>query len=141
MPRPGILGRTKPAAADREDVVRGFEMLKRLGEADLGQAAVVAGGQVLAVEAAPGTDWMLETLAGEVPGRPGNASGVLCKAPKPGQERRIDMPAIGPVTMSRAAAARLAGVAIAAGGVMVLDREEVVRCADAENLFLLVHEP
>jgi DUF1009 family protein len=56
---------------------------------------------------------------------------VLAKGPKPGQELRVDMPAIGPRTLERAAAAGLAGVAVEAGAVLLLERGETVRLADA----------
>ena len=61
---------------------------------------------------------------------------MLYKAPKPGQDWRADLPAIGVETVRKAAEAGLAGVVIAAGGVIVLDRDAVIREADARGLFL-----
>ena len=61
----------------------------------------------------------------------GGPAGVLTKGPKPGQELRVDMPAIGPRTIEHAAAAGLAGVAVETGAVLVLDRAEAVGIADA----------
>jgi len=66
---------------------------------------------------------------------------VLVKGPKPGQDRRIDMPAIGPATVRGAAAAGLAGIVIEAGGVMVLDRATVIDLADRLGLFVWVRAP
>ena len=66
------------------------------------------------------------------------SGGVLAKAPKPGQDRRVDLPAIGPGTVDRAAAAGLEGIVIATGGVMVLDLAETIARADAAGLFLWV---
>ncbi|WP_158007845.1 LpxI family protein [Methyloceanibacter marginalis] len=99
-------------------------------------------GHVLAVEAAEGTDALLERCAAvRLQGRVhGTKSGVLVKAPKPGQEERIDMPTIGPETMHKAAAAGLAGVAVAAGHVLLADRAETIKAANAHKLFL-VGEP
>ena len=73
---------------------------------------------VLAVEAAEGTDGMLARVAelrarGRIPTPAG--SGVLVKAAKPNQDRRIDLPTIGPRTVTEAARAGLAGIAIVAG--------------------------
>ena len=62
--------------------------------------------------------------------------GVLYKAPKPGQDLRLDLPAIGPSTVQGAAAAGLAGVAVQADGVMILGFAETVAAADAAGLFL-----
>jgi UDP-2,3-diacylglucosamine hydrolase len=68
--------------------------------------------------------------------RPAGAKGVLFKAPKPGQDLRVDMPALGPETVRRAAAAGLAGIAWQAGGALVLDRAATVAAADDAGLFL-----
>ena len=67
--------------------------------------------------------------------------GLLYKAPKPGQDRRADLPVIGPATVMLAAEAELRGIVVEAGGVMVLDRETVVAMADAVGLFIWVREP
>ena len=139
LPAAGVPTKAQPQEADRVDAARGFEILRATAAADLGQACVVAQGQALALEAAPGTDWMLATLEGHVPGRLGR--GVLCKAPKPQQDRRVDLPAIGPETVSGAAWAGLAGIAVEAGGALVLDLDEVVEAADAAGLFLWVRGP
>lgn len=116
------------------DAIRGWEVIAALGSADVGQACVIAKGQVLAVEAAFGTDWMLDTLAS----RPEGGGGLLCKAPKPGQEMRVDMPAVGPGTVEKAAAAGLDGIAIAADGVMVIDRERTFEAARKHGIVFWV---
>jgi DUF1009 family protein len=61
---------------------------------------------------------------------------VLYKAPKPAQDRRVDLPAIGVETIRRAAAAGLAGVAVQAGAVLLLDRDAIVAEADRARMFL-----
>lgn len=114
----------------RADAARGWDAIAALGAADIGQACVVSKGQVLVTEASYGTDWMLESLAN----RPDGSGGLLCKAPKPGQELRIDMPTVGPETVAKAAKAGLAGIAIAAGGVIVIDRAETFAAAKAHGL-------
>ena len=100
----------------------------------------------LAVEAQEGTDAMLRRVADLPPALRGSAEapqGVLAKAPKPIQDRRIDMPTIGLATVQRAAKAGLAGIVGEAGGVLVLDREQVIAEADALGLFILgvAHDP
>ena len=115
-----------------------------MGRFDIGQAAVVSKGYVLAVEAAEGTDRML-SRAGDLRqwGRDAKSPrvGVLLKMPKPGQEMRIDMPTIGPETIRRAAEAGLAGVAIAEGSVLIADRAATISSADTEGLFLVGIDP
>lgn len=101
---------------------------------DLGQACVIARSGVVAREDSAGTDAMLAALGHTALG------GVFFKAPKPGQERRADLPVIGPGTAIGAAKAGLAGLVIEANGVMVLNYQETLRRLDAEGLFLWIRE-
>jgi hypothetical protein len=136
IPGPGLLAGA-PDARDRADAARAAAIVAALGAVDVGQAAVVAQGLCLAVEALPGTDAMLDGVAA-LPRRP--PGGVLFKAPKPGQDRRADLPAIGPDTVARAAAAGLRGIAFAAGGCILIDRAAAVAAAGTAGLFLWARE-
>ena len=138
----GRMGALDLRALDRADAELGFAVRQALGAVDAGQAVAVAQGKVLAIEGAEGTDAMLGRVAG-LPGREasGVRRGVLAKGPKPGQELRVDMPAIGPRTVEQAAAAGLAGVVVEAGAVLVLDRAEAIRAADAAGCALYGLEP
>jgi len=89
------------------------------------------------VEAIEGTDALLERCG---PLKRDGAGGVLVKLPKPAQERRADLPTIGPETVRKAAAAGLSGIAIAANATIVIDRDEVARRADAAGLFVVAIE-
>jgi len=136
----GVLGQKTPSAEDRADIDLGFQVVSALGHLDIGQAAVVAKGRVLAVEAAEGTDAMLARCvelrqSGRVHQQ--GRSGVLVKAPKPGQEERVDLPTIGTETVIRAAAAGLAGIAVAAGRVLVAERAATIEAANRHGLFLV----
>jgi UDP-2,3-diacylglucosamine hydrolase len=134
----GALGGYAPDARSRADIVRSLALLQAIGPFDAGQATVVADGHVLAVEAAEGTDKMLERVAAFHGGKSGDARrGVLVKAPKPGQDRRFDLPTIGPVTITGAGRAGLCGVAVVAGATIVAEPREVVRIADANGLFVV----
>lgn len=137
LPIAGVLTQVQPTKRHRRDVQRAIEVSTALAVADVGQALVVSGGQVLAVEALGGTDWMLASLAGDR--RPdGPDGGLLYKAPKAEQERRIDMPVIGPETVAGARSAGLAGIVIEADGVMVIDLAQTVEAADLAGLFLWI---
>jgi hypothetical protein len=136
----GILSRRKPTEDDRADIETGFAVVEALGRLDVGQAAVIVNRHTMAVEAAEGTDAMLERCADLRKNRyrfRRSRIGVLVKAPKPGQEERIDAPTIGPRTMEKAAEAGLAGVAVAAGRVLMTEREATIAAADRLGLFLL----
>ena len=133
----GRMGAVTLSAANRADAEIGFAVRRALGAVDAGQAVAVAGGKVLAIEGAEGTDAMLQRVAAlSFRGGPGLPAGVLTKGPKPGQELRVDMPAIGPYTIEQAAAAGLAGVAVASGAVLILDRADAIRIADAHGCAL-----
>ena len=137
VPEAGVLCGS-PSEADAADAAQAARIVAGLGVLDLGQGAVVAQGLCLAAETLPGTDAMLDFAAlhqGLKP-NPKGARGVFYKAPKPEQDRRIDLPVIGPETVARAAAAGLAGIAWEAGGVMLLDRAAVIAAAEAAGLFL-----
>jgi len=136
----GILGRHQPSERDRTDIARALKVIAALGPFDVGQAAIVAGNNVLAVEAAEGTDNMLGRIAelrrlGRVTSPPG--TGVLVKAPKPGQDRRFDLPSIGPRTIENVARAGLAGLAVTAGSTMIAEPDKVTAAADREGIFLV----
>ena len=134
----GLLTRTAPDAAAMADIRRGIAVARALGTVDVGQCCVVQQGIVLAVEAAEGTDAMLARCG--VLARLG-AGGVLVKLVKPGQDRRADLPTIGPETIRGAIAAGLRGVAFEAGGTIIAQRDAVIAAADAAGLFLLGLEP
>jgi len=136
----GRLGDRAPSAEDRADIATAFQVVSALGRFDVGQAAVVVKGHVLAVEAAEGTDAMLVRCAElRELGRTGRRTraGVLVKAPKPGQEERVDLPTIGPETVGKAAAAGLAGIAVAAGQVLMAERAATIEAANQHGLFLV----
>ena len=121
------------------DIARGFDVVRALGPFDVGQAVVVTQGRLEAIEGAENTDAMLARLALQrrLPeGGVGPRRGVLVKRPKPRQEMRVDMPAIGPGTVTRALEAGLRGVAVLAKGAIALGREELARSADAGGLFI-----
>ncbi len=140
LPPAGVVSRRAPSAAEENDARRGARALYIMSGADVGQALVVSAGQVVAVEAAPGTDWMLGALRAQ--GLPDGvpSGGTLVKSPKRGQDRRIDLPTIGPQTVRAAARAGLSAIAIEAGGVMMLDPEACRQRADEAGIALWVRE-
>lgn len=136
----GVLGGVQPSPRDRADIARGLALIAALGPFDVGQAAVVANNHVLAVEAAEGTDNLLIRIAelrqkGRVTTPAG--IGVLVKAPKPGQDRRFDLPAVGPHTIENVARAGLAGLAVAAGSTIVAEPAKVIAAADRAKIFFV----
>lgn len=131
----GLLGRIAPTKEAQQDITQGVKIAHAVGELDIGQALVIQQGYVLGVEAAEGTDGLIERcgyLRRNIP-----YGGVLVKVKKPTQERRADLPTIGAATIEAIAKAGFAGIAVEAGGVLVLDRRAVALKADALGIFVI----
>ncbi len=135
LPGAGVLGSVPIADGHRRDAARAEDVQRAMARVDTGQACVVRGGLCIGIEALPGTDWMLDSLSGQEA-----AGGLLFKAPKPGQERRVDLPLIGPETVIRAARAGLSAIVIEAGGVMLIGRDAALALADRHGIALWVRE-
>ncbi len=134
------IGTLTPSDADRIDIRKAADVAGVIGRMDIGQGAVVCRGLVLAVEAQEGTDAMLTRCASlpeELRGTSSSKSGVLVKRAKPQQERRIDLPTIGIDTVRNAHTAGLTGIAIEAGGALVIDRQAVSEEADRLGLWIV----
>ena len=119
----GLIAGPKPVPADLEEVARGVDLCRALGKLDIGQTVVLRDGMVLAVEAMEGTDACI-ARAGEILER-----AVVVKMLKPGQDRRFDLPTIGPRTIEVLTEAKARLLAVEAGTTLVLEREEVGRLA------------
>lgn len=127
----------------RADIDKALVIAREIGALDIGQGAVVCDGVVLAVEAQEGTEAMLarvadlpETLRGTV----GEPRGILAKVPKPIQERRVDLPTIGPDTVASCAEAGLAGIALEAGSALVVNKPAVLDALEETGLFIAITE-
>ena len=130
----GIYSKTEPAAASMRDIEIGISSALDLGTRDIGQAAIVRNGEVIGLEDEQGTDVLLRSIS---PVSDTPKSGVLVKVAKPQQERRADLPTIGPATLEGAYRAGLTGIAIESGGALILNQSEVVRLADEYGLFVI----
>ena len=138
--RAGAAGRVKPSREHLSDTELGFRVVRALGALDVGQAAIVCNGLTLCVEAAEGTDAMIARVAAlpeHIRGTVAKRRGVLVKAPKPIQDRKTDLPVVGVRTVARAGEAGLAGIAVEAGGALIVDRSAVTAAADSAGLFLI----
>ena len=135
----GNLTRCAPTEADWRDIAAASEAALALGRLDIGQGGIAIGGRVVALEGIEGTDGLLaRTAAMRGHGRlAGKKRGALVKRCKPQQERRADLPAIGPDTIDGAHAAGLAGVAVEADRSFILDFDRTIARADALGLFVV----
>jgi DUF1009 family protein len=139
----GSLTARQPSDIQRTSIDRGLALLNAIGSYDVGQGAVVINQNIVAVEGIEGTDAMLARVrdlrrSGRVATMAGE--GVLVKAPKPQQDRRFDLPAIGPKTVRGVAEAGLAGLAVVAGQTVIAEPEELLREADRLKVFVVAVE-
>ncbi len=129
---PGVMSDKWPDAQMRRDAARGEAVLAGLAPLDIGQACVIGAEQVLGIETIGGTEHLLETL----PVQARKVASILCKGPKDGQIREIDLPTIGPATIEQAHKAGLVGVVVDAGDVIVLDADRCAALADEFGMVL-----
>jgi UDP-2,3-diacylglucosamine hydrolase len=135
----GPMTSTAPQKSDWRDLDAAAEAARAIGALDIGQAAVAIGGRAIALEGVEGTDGLLERVRelrshGRLAGK---KRGVLVKCAKPGQELRMDLPSIGPGTVTAAHAAGLAGIGVEADRSLVLDQAGVIAEADRLGLFVV----
>lgn len=136
----GVLGRVQPKPEDWQNLQLALKATEKLGELDIGQAAVAVDGRVIALEGAEGTDAMLMRCAelkriGRV--RSKGRSGVLVKTAKPEQDLRVDLPTVGPKTIELAVSAGLNGIAVEAHGALIAEKDDTLKRADTEGLFVI----
>ena len=129
---PGVLTKRKPTKDEQKDIDFGWQMAKEIGRLDIGQTVVVKGRAVLAVEAIEGTDEAIRR------------GGLLCergavvvKVCKPQQDLRFDLPAVGTQTIRTMVQVKASCLAVEAGKTIIIDRELVVRDADAAGIAIV----
>ncbi|MBQ3695843.1 MAG: UDP-2,3-diacylglucosamine diphosphatase LpxI [Alphaproteobacteria bacterium] len=130
----GVYGRLIPTAQDTADIKRGVQVARKLGEVDVGQAVIVQQGLVLAVEGIEGTDALIHRSKAL---RRKGGRGVLIKVAKPQQDRRADLPTIGPNTVQSVAEAGLAGIAVQADSVLFSEAEKAIKLANQLGVFII----
>lgn len=135
----GVLAGAPLSAAKQTDADRACDILSALSPLDVGQGAVVEAGQCLGIETLQGTDALLGFVAA-TPKHLRKGGGVFVKAPKRGQDLRVDMPTIGPDTIRAAHSSGLSAVLVQAGAVIVLARGDTVALAESLGVTLIAAE-
>ncbi len=132
VPRVGTLTRKAPRTREWDDVRFGLEVAREVGRFEVGQSVVVKRRTVIAVEGIEGTDAAIRR-GGEL----GRGGVVVVKVSKPGQDLRFDVPAVGMTTIEvmREVDARV--LALEAGRTIMIDREEMLRAADAAGIAIV----
>ena len=133
----GTIGRCDPDDIALQDIWRGCSILTALGPADVGQSIVIQDNIVIAIEAVEGTDAMIQRVVSSQRG----TGRCLGKLPKPGQEKRADLPTISPQTVENANKAGIQGIPIHASDTLFVDREQTIALADLLGLFIFSFDP
>ncbi len=130
----GVYGKIKPTKEELKDIDYGLKAASQLGSLDIGQGVIVQQGIILAVEAIEGTDELIKRSKDL---KRSGANPILIKAKKPSQDGRIDLPTIGKKTVLNAAESGFSGIAVQAGGALVVDKEDMIKAADEKGLFVI----
>lgn len=133
----GLYSSKSVSKVEFENIKKAKQCAEMTGYLDIGQAVVVKNGRVLAIEAAEGTDVMLERAACLEAIRI-KRGGVILKSAQINQDKRVDMPTIGPNTIKNVVKANLSGIAITANNVIVLDFQKVIEMIEDNNLYFIV---
>ena len=130
---PGKVGTVAPSQMDQQEIAAGMNAAREHGAADRGQAVIIRDGSVVATEGIEGTDHLIRdaTNLSDSGSKP-----ILVKASKPQQDRRADLPVIGPETVNACIASGFRGIAIEAGGTLIVDKRAVAELADRAGLFV-----
>jgi len=136
LPDPGVLTRRSPSEDEKRDLDYGYQIARELGRVDLGQTVVITDGACIALEAMEGTDAVMERAATLANGRPLR----VVKLAKPNQDLRFDVPVIGPATVRLMARLKVTALAIEARKTLMIDRDQLVREADAHGIGIIAVE-
>ena len=126
MATAGLMTKTQVRPSSKGDIEFGWEIVKKLGELDIGQAVAVREKEIIAVEAIEGTAAMVERA-----GRFCKSGGwTLIKASKPQQDMRFDVPCVGPDTIKSIAKNGGKCLVVEADKTIIIDKPETIELAD-----------
>ncbi len=136
LPEPGVLTSRAPNDEEKRDLDYGHRIARELGRLDLGQTVVVSDGACIALEAMEGTDAVIERAASLVERTPLR----VVKLAKPNQDLRFDVPVIGLPTIRLMTRLRATAIAVEARKTLLIDRDELLREANANQIAIVAVE-
>jgi UDP-2,3-diacylglucosamine hydrolase len=125
----GTLTARAPSSTEWDEIREGFRLARRLASDGIGQTVVRSRGVTVAVEAAEGTD---ETIRRG--GRLAGPGAVVVKTVADSHDYRFDIPTVGAATLEAMREGGASALAVPAGHVLLLDREQVVQVADQAGI-------
>jgi DUF1009 family protein len=136
LPKPGVLTSRIPSDEEKRDLEYGYKIARELGRLDLGQTVVVSDAACIALEAMEGTDAVIERAGSLAGGRPLR----VVKLAKPNQDLRFDVPVIGLPTIRQMVRSSATALTIEAGKTLLIDRDELIREANANGIAIVAVE-
>lgn len=130
----GVITKTKPDSSAESDIKQGLKILKGISTYDIGQAMIIQNGLILGVEAAEGTDDLLKRC-GEI--KQEGDKPIMVKICKVDQDRRVDLPCIGPDTIENAKKFGIRGIAAEAGSSLILEQAKTIKLANEYKIFIV----
>ena len=119
----------------KDDIEFGWDIVKKLGELDIGQAVAVKEKEVIAIEAIEGTAAMIERA-----GKYCKSGGwTLIKASKPQQDMRFDVPCVGPDTVRSLAENGANCLVVEAGKTIIIDKPDTIKLANQLSISIVGH--
>jgi len=129
----GAMTQREPQKEEAADVQYGRRVADALAGFDVGQSVAICERACVALEAMEGTDAMLRRAAGLVNGRRLS----LVKVARRREHLLFDVPVVGLSTIPAMRETGTTVLAVEAGRTLMLDREEMLKQADAANLAIV----
>lgn len=130
--RPGLYSQRPPTDRETQDITLGLELAKEMGRLDVGQTVIISQGMIVGIEAIEGTDQAIRRCKPWI----GKAGGVVVKVEKPNQDKRFDIPTVGPRTLASMRHAGLNVLAIEAHKTLAIDLEQMTAYANRHQMTL-----
>jgi DUF1009 family protein len=122
----GVMTRRQPTDKQWADIRYGYERAVQISRLDIGQCIALKDLDILAVEAAEGTNVMIERA-----GQWCKIGGwTLIKVSNTNADLRLDVPTIGTTTIEKLAAAKAGCVVLEPGKTVILEKTKVLELAD-----------
>ncbi len=129
----GCLTDCQPTDQNLHDIQKGVGILESLSPHDIGQALIIENGYVLGIEAAEGTNELIQRCGAYKKG----AEGILVKCFKNGQTDKTDLPTIGEDTILAIHRSGFKGIALSSGNSQIINRSRVIDLANAHSIFII----
>ena len=128
----GIYTKIKPTCTEREEIVTGIKILKKINSFNHTQAVIIRDNKVISKETRKGTKEMIKSISNSK-----IKKGILIKLPKANQDLRVDLPTIGIDTFKDCNKVGIKGIVVKSNQNIILNKEVCIKYANQNKLFLI----